>query len=73
MCECYNFLGCRQASESLAKLVRARCGAMIAFDSFEACDDIFDFHACYQSAKALQIAVASTIELYVAYDTILYL
>jgi hypothetical protein len=57
----------------LAELVRARCGAMIAFDSFEACDDIFDFHACYQSAKALQIAVASTIELYVAYDTILYL
>lgn len=46
---------------------------MVAPDAFEACDDIGHLHARHQSAKALQIAIASAIELHVGDNAVLHL
>jgi len=45
---------------------------MIALDAFETIDDLLDLHAGNEATDALQIAVASTIKLHVAYDTVLH-
>ena len=45
---------------------------MIAPDTFETGNDIFNLHSCYQSAESLQITVAPTIELHVGNDTVLH-
>lgn len=54
-------------------MVGAGCGAMVAPDAFEACDDIGHLHARHQPAEALQIAVASAIELHVGDNAVLHL
>ena len=46
---------------------------MVALDAFETGNDIFYLHACHQSAEALQIAVASAIELHVGDNAVLHL
>ena len=46
---------------------------MVAPDTFEACDDIGHLHARHQPAEALQIAVASAIELHVGDNAVLHL
>lgn len=46
---------------------------MVAPDAFEACDDVLHLHAGDESADALQIAVASAIELHVADNAVLHL
>ena len=61
-----------QATECLAELVGARGGPMVASDAFEAGDDIFYLHACHQPADALQIAIASAIELHMGDNAILH-
>lgn len=61
-----------QATECLAELVGARCRAMVALYAFEPGDDVGHLHALYQSAKALQISIASAIELHVGDDAVLH-
>ena len=45
---------------------------MVALDAFETGNDIFYLHACHQSAEALQIAVASAIELHMGDNAVLH-
>ena len=54
-----------------AQLVGARCGLAVATDAFKACNDVLVFHSCYQAADALQVAVATTIELHFFQNSIL--
>ena len=45
---------------------------MVASDAFEAGDDVLYLHACHQPADALQIAVASAIELHMGDNAIFH-
>ena len=45
---------------------------MVALYAFETGDDVGHLHTLHQSAKALEIAIASTIELHVGDDAVLH-
>ena len=54
-----------------AELVGARCGSAVAADALEACNDVLVLHACDKAAYALEVTVATAIELHLFQNSIL--
>ena len=57
-------------SDGTAQLVGTRGVLEAAADAFQTLQHVFYFHAFHQSAHALCVAVAATVELHVPQDTI---
>ena len=53
-----------------AELVGARCGLAVAAYAFEACNYILVLHAFDKATYSLQVAVATSVELYVYYNSV---
>ena len=58
-------------SYGTAQLVGARGVLEAATDTFQTLENLINFHAIHQSAHALRVAIAATIELHVFQDAVL--
>jgi hypothetical protein len=58
-------------TDGLAQLVGTRGAFEAATDAFQTLEHFINFHAIYQSANALRVAVAAAVELHVFQNAVL--